>query len=561
MSSTASTVSGPASSPFAAQLGTNYCPNDDEIVEIKQLIAGPSLRANALGDEIAALQKRLDVLKSDRDRLLAYVASHKALISLIRRLPLDIMQEIFVACLSDRNCVMSATEAPVLLGRICSSWRAISLSTPRLWSKLHIAEPRNGNQRSEPEKWAQRLATAEQWLARSGACALSISLECFTAESAAITTISRLFTHILIPLASRWRAVHFSIPFPAIQLLSNLTENDVPLLQDISIAHHAAAHPGILSFVPPVDMRIFRGLGITRASFQGPAVNRATEFPLRWNQLTALYLQTPVPHMREFHALSSKSAREILSRCPSLRVCSIHLRDEEDISLPATGSAIECPHLHTLELLSSLPGDAAYTMRQFFTQGISLPRLLRFRLNGFVITPIDDHPVYLAPFLASAPRLESLRITPYHLTQDTLVALIRGIPTLKQLYLVDGSDLLDDRFLDGITPTDSDDCCRELRDLVLSQCHFSDAAVLRFINAKMSVGSGHQLECFEANFQRPIGELDMYAELQLHIDAGLSLRLGYQVPIVGLQRESFSPWQALERNPWAMDPLDRFATI
>ncbi|KAF8213696.1 hypothetical protein K438DRAFT_1105548 [Mycena galopus ATCC 62051] len=29
-----------------------------------------------------------------------------------------------------RNCVSSASEAPILLGRICSSWRAISLSTP-----------------------------------------------------------------------------------------------------------------------------------------------------------------------------------------------------------------------------------------------------------------------------------------------------------------------------------------------------------------------------------------------------------------------------------------------
>ncbi|KAJ7022093.1 hypothetical protein C8F04DRAFT_245444 [Mycena alexandri] len=38
-----------------------------------------------------------------------------------------------------RNRVMSAVEAPVLLGRICRSWR--SLTTPRLWSRLHVVEP------------------------------------------------------------------------------------------------------------------------------------------------------------------------------------------------------------------------------------------------------------------------------------------------------------------------------------------------------------------------------------------------------------------------------------
>jgi hypothetical protein len=38
----------------------------------------------------------------------AYVDTHKALISPARRLPLDIIEEIFVACLpTHRNCVMS----------------------------------------------------------------------------------------------------------------------------------------------------------------------------------------------------------------------------------------------------------------------------------------------------------------------------------------------------------------------------------------------------------------------------------------------------------------------
>ncbi|KAJ6594704.1 hypothetical protein B0H19DRAFT_899198, partial [Mycena capillaripes] len=122
------------SSPFAAQLGTNYCPKDEEIVQIKSFIIERSLRLKRLDDEIADLQKAIDKLAAERDDLGAFVEAHKALSSPVRRLPLDIIQEIFVACIpTHRNCVMSASEAPVLLGRICSSWRAISLSTPRLW--------------------------------------------------------------------------------------------------------------------------------------------------------------------------------------------------------------------------------------------------------------------------------------------------------------------------------------------------------------------------------------------------------------------------------------------
>ncbi|KAJ6544218.1 hypothetical protein B0H19DRAFT_894535, partial [Mycena capillaripes] len=122
------------SSPFAPQLGTNYCPKDEEVLEIKALLVEPSLRLKRLDDEITDLQKAIDKLAEERNSLGAYVDAHKALISPVRRLPLDIIQEIFIACLpTHSNCVVSAIEAPVLLGRICSSWRAISLSTPRLW--------------------------------------------------------------------------------------------------------------------------------------------------------------------------------------------------------------------------------------------------------------------------------------------------------------------------------------------------------------------------------------------------------------------------------------------
>ncbi|KAF8138028.1 hypothetical protein K438DRAFT_1543783, partial [Mycena galopus ATCC 62051] len=122
------------SSPFASKLGTNYCPLDKEVLEIQALLVEPLSRLQSLDNRIAELQNAIDELAKKRATVSAYVDAHRALISPIRRFPLDMLQEIFVACLpTHRNCVMSATESPVLLGRICSSWRTISLSTPRLW--------------------------------------------------------------------------------------------------------------------------------------------------------------------------------------------------------------------------------------------------------------------------------------------------------------------------------------------------------------------------------------------------------------------------------------------
>ncbi|KAJ6465787.1 hypothetical protein C8R45DRAFT_1022389 [Mycena sanguinolenta] len=152
------------SSPFALRLGTNYCPTDTEVLEIRSLLVEPALRIKNLEDKIADLQKSIDQLVEERVGLESYVGAHSALISPVRRLPLDIIQEIFVACMpTHRNCVMSATEAPVLLGRICSGWRTISLSTPRLWASLHIVEPPSpgawltGRAATINDKIAQRL--------------------------------------------------------------------------------------------------------------------------------------------------------------------------------------------------------------------------------------------------------------------------------------------------------------------------------------------------------------------------------------------------------------------
>ncbi|KAJ6539119.1 hypothetical protein B0H19DRAFT_1177230 [Mycena capillaripes] len=64
-----------------------------------------------------------------------------------RRLPRDIIQKIFIACLSpDRNPVIVSTEVPILFGHICSGWKLIARSTPWLWSKLHTYH-RAGNYR------------------------------------------------------------------------------------------------------------------------------------------------------------------------------------------------------------------------------------------------------------------------------------------------------------------------------------------------------------------------------------------------------------------------------
>ncbi|KAF7357944.1 hypothetical protein MVEN_00841000 [Mycena venus] len=396
------------SSPFAPRLGTNYCPTDEEAVEIETLLAEPSLRLKGLDDEIAELQRAIDKLAEERDSLGAYIAAHKALISPVRRLPLDIIEEIFVACLpTHRNCVMSASEAPVLLGRICSSWRTISLATPRLWAKLHIVQPALFHHTTLgwtlfEEKWVQRLETTKMWLARSGQCPLSISLESGPENDSLPDTLrrshSRDFLQILVPFASRWQHIHLATP-PSIvdSSLTHLSDADVPLLETMAFHHRPHHQPHYIGWG---SLKMLSGARIS--SFSIPAQNF---FPdkllLQWHQLTALTMDGPPWNVRQ--SMTSETILVVLSRCPELRSCKLMVHDIGTFTKPSEVSIVELKYLHTLDLHSV--SDAASTIA-ILLRRISLPDLRNFTFHGRTGTTSKS----MAPFLTRSTRLESLDI-------------------------------------------------------------------------------------------------------------------------------------------------------
>ncbi|KAJ6523496.1 hypothetical protein DFH09DRAFT_1420531 [Mycena vulgaris] len=106
-------------SPFTEKLHTNYVPSDLEIDEIRSLIEGPLGELARLDTQIAEAQAFLDELRVKRQSLKAEIDSHTALAGHVRRLPQEILQEIFLACLptqGDALPAVDAREAPPLLG-------------------------------------------------------------------------------------------------------------------------------------------------------------------------------------------------------------------------------------------------------------------------------------------------------------------------------------------------------------------------------------------------------------------------------------------------------------
>ncbi|KAJ6526945.1 hypothetical protein DFH09DRAFT_1328277 [Mycena vulgaris] len=541
-------------SPFAPKIGTNYCPKEQEIIEITALLVQPTLRLERLQNEITEMQKAIDELKTERDSLAGYVRAHQALISPVRRLPPDILTEIFLACIpTHRNCVMSAREAPVILGRICSSWRATSLSAPRLWARLHVVEPTRPHYLTSilfEEKLAQRLETTKTWLSRSGQCPLSLSFESgleygFSSADSTTRPHAASFLQALIKFAPRWQHIQFTIPLSALEILSHLSEADVPMLKSVAFYHnpHHAHHSPTWG---PFEM--LHASQISSFSISGMYFNG--EPPLRWNQLTILCVTT---------LTTSKMIFETISRCPELRNCKLMAHDGPGAEICSSHPVIQLSFLYSFEL---------HCVGSMTTSKYLLPRLSAPELEDFILIrspdlhgPIEtEASAPLAHFLAASMHLERLRIDTCTFSKSSLLEILRSLPHTIQRLELDASNKrrvaiipsLDDEVLSVLTPASgfSPFCCPVLQELVIHHCYgISDAALLQFIAVRMHGGVPTTLNRVTIQFDREM-QLDILPSLRPFITTGRDVSITY-LQVIPPQ---FSPWQGLADAPRASMP-------
>ncbi|KAF9560424.1 hypothetical protein CPC08DRAFT_636652, partial [Agrocybe pediades] len=162
-----------------SKLNTNYIPSTTETEELRTYLDNLSDKLTTYDDQLAALESKLHALKLGRRKVQRAFTEHNALLSPVRRLPPEVLQHIFAWCLPQtRNCVMHASEAPLLLGRVCSDWRKLAMSTHELWSKLHIVPPtvNYALPLSSIKAFKRKRRLVKMWLDRSGACPLSLSI-------------------------------------------------------------------------------------------------------------------------------------------------------------------------------------------------------------------------------------------------------------------------------------------------------------------------------------------------------------------------------------------------
>ena len=117
-----------------------------------------------LDSEINQVQAVLEALHQKREALLMFTAEHNAILAPIRRLPLELLIDIFIRC-SPPSPLWHGQEAPSLCAQVCAGWRQAAVSTQPLWSSIRILY-----------HGCLNVALFKTWLSWANSCALSVSI-------------------------------------------------------------------------------------------------------------------------------------------------------------------------------------------------------------------------------------------------------------------------------------------------------------------------------------------------------------------------------------------------
>ncbi|KAJ7123622.1 hypothetical protein C8R44DRAFT_559888, partial [Mycena epipterygia] len=99
----------------------------------------------AVEHEISRLCEQMQSLEEECASLSGHLLTNTAVLSPLRRMPAEVLGEIFSWTLPSVNTLrlwgFGVGDSPWLLTHISSRWRTVGLSTPALWSLLVINFP------------------------------------------------------------------------------------------------------------------------------------------------------------------------------------------------------------------------------------------------------------------------------------------------------------------------------------------------------------------------------------------------------------------------------------
>jgi len=404
-------------SPFLKMLRTTVIPSDTESRQIRDIISRSEIEIKRLEKDIARAQAMVDELHREQNEIQKSWEVHQSLLSPARRLPPELLAEIFRYCLPEDQFIKPAPfQAPLLICQICATWRSVAISTPQLWSALQIS-CRNATGNVAP--------MMDLWLSRSANYPLSISI----AESDAI---GPAVFDVFIRYSFRWQHIQLYLlrREQGVTVTFAESEGRVPLLETFKLHSKrgvSEAQRQRLSAVLMSSQRL-REVSWHNVDYISPFM------AVPWAQLTRLTLDT---------VLSENQCLGILDQCQNLELVSLkHIEFSKPLS---SRSPVLLPKLSSLIIGTSVAIDT-------FLDYMVLPVLREFELSMSVETTWPQ-----SSFLSLLDRSQCLlEKMAFHFVpiceEDLLQCLRRTNDTLVELTIQsDGQSIITDALLHLLT--------------------------------------------------------------------------------------------------------------
>lgn len=397
----------------------------------------------------------------------------------IARLPSEVLSLVFLNCLPHAP-TFSPKSAPLLLTHVCSSWRALALSTPALWDTLTIPAP------EATGFLATDIRLVEVFLRRSGTRRLNIDLGIAAGEipwQRSEHHQNRLI-EALIPHAWRIKTLE---NVTSAQLLQRFTLSRLPNLEHLLVTDDDDPKFRLVRY--PSEARFPESLQVL--DLHRTTLNLQRLSPP--SSLSELYVRSPVG----LGCISVASALTLLSTLSSLESCSL------DISIPSDATMA-----HSLGHLPRATMPRLTELRLHWGQSINvaplldlvdMPRLCTLSLWGHhsTLTPWAE----LADFAARChPPMVSISLVGTGTIDPGFVECLHVWRDLESLTLTEYE--LDSTFLEALIPKpdeEQDPLVPFLEYLDFEWCSFPDfESFVRLLEArgKRNDVPGNRLEYF-----------------------------------------------------------------
>ncbi|KAJ7590199.1 hypothetical protein C8J56DRAFT_1163821 [Mycena floridula] len=180
---------------------------DDQADKARIALDAIRYQREAVGSRIARLLAELKCLEREHSALNRPIFQFAAELSPIRRVPAEILTEIFLYCvdLDDGYNVLDIEAVPWSLSHACQAWRSVAISTPELWTSMRIISHSENN-------LPGRISMFEEALLR---CRNRL-IDMFITDGRDEAPVDAV-RDLALRQSSRWRSIRFSCYTPCLE--------------------------------------------------------------------------------------------------------------------------------------------------------------------------------------------------------------------------------------------------------------------------------------------------------------------------------------------------------